>query len=35
MQPLSNAEASYLLHDSYKKKTELMEKRKKALYIDP
>merc|ERR1712048_748719 len=33
MQPLSNQEASYLLQDSYKKKMEMMEKKKKPIHI--
>merc|ERR1712226_1649050 len=35
MQPLSNQEASYLLQDSYKKKMEMMEKKKKPIHIAP
>merc|ERR1712085_177767 len=34
-QPLSNAEASYLLHDSHKKKLEIMEKKNKQIFIPP
>jgi hypothetical protein len=34
-QSLTNAEASYLLHDSYKKKIELMEKKRKQIFIHP
>ena len=34
-QCLTNEEASYLLHDSFKKKNEMMDKRKKLLFIHP
>ena len=34
-QPLTNAEASYLLHDSYNKKTKQMDRRGKTVFIHP
>lgn len=34
-EPISNAEAALLLQDSYRKKKELFEKRKKSLHLNP